>query len=149
MSGLCAHESRGQKTDNILPVRKIRSLDLEPGKSSHPLPPKKNVGGLATHSRGHGSRPDIDQCIRPGFSCRLLGVSPKMLGRRRRDMFEKAQKNRKLDLLIFLLNMIQTWYVVCVFCFLLSHVSGCVPCGLLCCPFLTGRPISRRSDYFF
>lgn len=37
----------------------------------------KNVLRLATRSRGSRSHPDLVELVRPGFSCRIFGVSPK------------------------------------------------------------------------
>ena len=63
---------KDRKNDDIPVVRtcKIRSLVLNPGKSSYPLPPeKKKLCAPATRFRVHGSRRDPDQCVRPRLSC--------------------------------------------------------------------------------
>ena len=76
LSGLCAHESLGQKTDTILPVRtdKMSPPVLKPGKYSYPLLPEEELERLpraphctdraraSTNASGRASRVDYLAC---------------------------------------------------------------------------------------
>ena len=77
---VCAFMSKKQTTNSryVRTRFKIRLLVLKPGKSSCPLPPKLNFQRSPRAPECmHGSRPDLDQRVRPGFLRRPLSVSPK------------------------------------------------------------------------
>ena len=95
---------KGQK-DDISPIRiyvLVRDKNkIKPSKQGNRLihfRPKKSLSGFATRFRVHGSRPDLDRCVRPGFPYRRVGVPPKVLGRR--DMLEKVRKSQTYHITI-------------------------------------------------
>ena len=65
----------------------------KPGKSSYPLPPKKNLRAHAKLSTLLGSRPDLDDRVRTAFPCKTLQLLPKR--RAYEQIRSKTDKKKK------------------------------------------------------